>query len=94
MISVTANGRDLRMELDTGAAVSIISEDTFKSVFKDSVCITPTSISLRTYLGYQLPVLGSAVVEVVYNSQVLSLPLIVVKGIGSTLLGRNWLEHL
>ena len=94
MISVTANGRDLRMELDTGAAVSIISEDTFKSVFKDSVSITPTSISLRTYLGNQLPVLGSAVVEVVYNSQVLSLPLIVVKGIGSTLLGRNWLERL
>ena len=94
MLSVKANGHDLRMELDTGAAVSIISEDTFKSVFKDSVSITPTDISLRTYLGNQLPVLGSAEVEVVYNSQVLSLPLIVVKGIGSTLLGRNWLERL
>ena len=56
------------MELDTGAAVSIISEDTFKFVFKDSVSITPTDISLRTYLGNQLPVLGSAEVEVVYNS--------------------------
>ena len=39
MVSVQANGRALRMELDTGAAVSIISEDTFKSVFKDSVSI-------------------------------------------------------
>ena len=66
MLFVKANGCDLRMELDTGAAVSIISKDTFKSVFKDSVSITPIDISLCTYLGNQLPVLRSAEVEVMY----------------------------
>ena len=39
MLFIKANGCDLRMELDTDTAVSIISKDTFKSVFKDSVSI-------------------------------------------------------
>ena len=92
MLSVTVNGRPLDMELDTGASVSIISEDTFNSVLKDTVSIEPTNISLRTYLGKELPVLGTTEVEVVYETVIL--PLIIVRGQGSSLFGRNWLEHI
>ena len=94
MLSVTVNGRPLDMELDTGASVSIISEDTFNSVLKDTVSIEPTNISLRTYLGKELPVLGTTEVEVVYESQTVMLPLIIVRGQGSSLFGHNWLEHI
>jgi hypothetical protein len=94
MITVKVNNRDLKMELDTGASVSIISKSMFKSVFENSVSIQVTDISLRTYLGEELPVLGVAEVEVAYKSQVVPLPLVVVKGHGSTLFGRNWLERI
>ena len=68
MLTVKVNDCDLAMELDTGASVSIISESTFKSIFKDSVNIKSTDISLRTYLGEQLLVVGVADVTVTYAS--------------------------
>ena len=46
-VTVTAYGHKLDMELDTGSALSIISEDTFKSLFQDEVKLKPTTISLR-----------------------------------------------
>ena len=79
------------MELDTGASVSLI---TFNSVLKDTRSIEPTGICLRTYMGQELPVLGTTTVNVRYASQTTSLPLVVVKGDGTSLFGRNWLEHI
>ena len=38
--------------------------------------------------------MGSATVQVGYESQTAELPLIVVKGDGATLLGRNWLNKI
>ena len=87
MLSVTVNGCPLDMELDTGASVSIISVDTFNSMLKDTVSIEPTNISLRTYLGKELPALGTTEVEVVYESQTVMLPVIIVRGQGSSLFG-------
>ena len=46
-------------------------------------------ISLQTNLNDQLLVLGSADVEVSYDSQVVTLPLVVVTGQGSILFGYN-----
>ena len=81
------------MELDTGASVSVIS--TFNSVLKDTGSIEPTGICLRTYMGQELPVLGTTTVNVRYTSQTTSLPLVVVKGDGAaSLFGCNWLEHI
>ena len=47
-----------------------------------------------TYSGEAIPVLGSREVEVKYKDQVARLPLIIVKGVGTSLLGRNWLQTL
>ena len=68
------------MELDTGASVSVISESTYNTVLKDTVPLESTDISLRTYMGEELPVLGVATVAVGYESQTTSLLLVVVKG--------------
>lgn len=94
MLTVKVNNQDLEMELDTGASLSIISEKIFKSVFKDSIRLDSTNISLRTYSGELLPVLGTVDVEVVYDSQTVTLPIVVIKGQGSSLFGRNWLKHI
>ena len=38
--------------------------------------------------------LGQVDVTVTYESQVISLPLVIIRGSGVTLFGRNWLEHI
>jgi len=52
-----------------------------------------TTVRLQTYACESLEVVGSATVQVGYESQTAELPLIVVKGDGATLLGRNWLHN-
>ena len=47
-----------------------------------------------TYSGEDLTVLGIADVSVTYESQNATLPLVIVKGQGSSLFGRNCLQHI
>ena len=93
-LSVVINNCPITMEFDTGGSVSVISESTFNSVLKDTGSIEPTGICLCTYMGQELPVLGTTTINVRYGSQTTSLPLVVVKGDGASLFGRNWLEHI
>ncbi len=90
MIPVSLNNNHLDMELDTGAAVSVISATTFHAVLKDPSIIRSSDLTLRTYLGKELPVLGTVQVTVSYESQKASLPLVIVKGQGASLFGQNW----
>ena len=81
------------MELDTGAAVSLISEETYRKLLPTSA-LKPTSVNLQTYTGQSMSVAGQIEVEVRYQQQTHTLPLFVVTGEGPSLLGRNWLKHL
>ena len=82
------------MEVDTGASLSIVSEHTYNELFLVLGPLTPSNVNLVTYTGEKLKVLGSLNVQVQYNSQCLTLPLLVVQGTGPSLLGRNWLERI
>ena len=82
------------MELDTGASLSIISEETFHSIAQPMDNLQSTDIALTTYTGESLNIMGTYNVQVCYQSQVHTLPLIVVKGQGPSLFGRNWLENI
>ena len=62
-VTVIANGQPLEIELDTGAAVSLISEDTYKAKFKDSVALKSSDITLHSYSGHFLTVMGTADLE-------------------------------
>ena len=57
------------MEIDTGAAVSIISEGTFMSVWPGSSKprLVRSMVELRTYSGQKLRVLGKTVVNVSFR---------------------------
>ena len=91
--NVLVNGKDLVMEIDTGVAVSLISETQCKQLFPN-VKLDKLSIQPRTYTGEKLPVLGQINVRAQYEGQTKSLDLVVVTGNGPTLLGRNWLLQL
>ena len=56
--------------------------------------LQPTDIALTTYTGESLSIMGTYNVQVCYQSQVYTLPLIVVKGRSPSLFGRNWLEKI
>ena len=78
------------MELDTGAAVSMLPEELLKHKFPNTN-LQPSSLTLRIYTGEVLETLGELPVCVQYNEQSVSdLILIVVKG---CLFGRNWLQN-
>lgn len=87
------NGKEIMMEIDTGAAVSIISEKEFKAVFPTEP-LEVARVKLKTYTGELMPVLGQFEAKVSYDGQTEVLSLIVVKGEGPSLCGRNWLQKL
>ena len=92
-VQLQINGIPLFMEIDTGAAVSIISEQTQRNLFPTAT-FQPTRIKLRTYTGEPMPVLGELTVDITYQQNHFTLPLIVVEGNGPSLFGRNWLQHI
>lgn len=53
-----------------------------------------TPIKLKTYTGEKITVIGVADVQVEYQGQKRSLPLLVVEGTGPSLLGRGWLKEI
>ena len=51
-------------------------------------------MSLKSYSGHGIEVLGSWEVDVQYEGTRMVLPLLVIEGDGPTLFGRNWLAEL
>ncbi len=69
--SALVNGATLHMEVDTGAALSLISKATYHRLWPTDVApeLQEVKINLRTYTGEELVVLGSAQVRVQYKEQ-------------------------
>ena len=91
-VKLEIQGKPVVMEVDTGAAVLVISEKTYKGLFPN-LTLKEAPMGLKTYTGERIPVLGEVVVEVSYQQQNHQLSLIVVKGKGHNLYGRDWLMH-
>ena len=68
LIPVDLNGKSLQMELDTGATVSIMSQLKFASLFP-STQIPHSKVTLQTYTGEPMEVLGEVPVQVTYQQQ-------------------------
>ena len=62
-------------------------------MLKDTISLEPyTGPLLRGYSGHQLEVAGQATVEITYEQQNVSLPLVIIAGMQRpALFGRNWL---
>lgn len=80
------------MEIDTGACVSIVNQKVYKKL--SAMKLRQSEAKLKGYSGHSIKVLGETDVNVCHNGQQVTLPLVVVKGAGPSLLGRNWLDVL
>lgn len=79
------------MELDTGVAVSVMSEQQWNETFTESKPLKPyTGKPLHGYAGHKVQVVGQVMVNVEYGNQRRELPLLIVTGqLRPPLFGRD-----
>ena len=59
VVSVSVNKVDLSMELDTGASLSIMSQDTYSSLSSTLPPLSPSHVILTTYTGEKIKPVGA-----------------------------------
>ena len=68
-VTVKLNGIDAAMEVDTGATLSVISEQTYKSMFTtiSAPRLEASTARLKMYTGKEISLLGQTTVDVSYK---------------------------
>ena len=94
MVEVLLNGRLVRMEVDTGAAVTVMNRPSFARVKKNEQKLQRSDVKLQTYTGEIIAPEGVGDVMVEYHGQKANLPITVVDGNMPNLMGRDWLTQL
>ena len=86
---------DFQMEVDTGAAASIMNYTDYARYFK-YLALRPVNKSFHAYTGTPLDVAGQILVDVKYNDQQLTLPLLIVRAekYAPPLFGRAWMTKI
>ena len=92
-VTPKVNGQTLKMELDTGSAVSILPNQKCKEMFLNTPLVTTEAI-LKTYSGEKIAPEGKLHFRVEYNNQVKDVTLYVVKTRGPALFRRDWLHQI
>ena len=91
-VTMTVSGATLEMEVDTGAASSIISLATYYRLWSrdQAAPLRNSTKRLCTYTKEPLKVVITVTVQ--YINQTAELDLVVVAGTATSLLGRDWLR--
>ncbi|XP_023243412.1 uncharacterized protein K02A2.6-like [Centruroides sculpturatus] len=82
------------MEIDSGAGYTVVSEQTLKEIKIQRDQLEPEEVKLQTWADQNLEVVGTTMVSVQFKGRVMNLSLLVIKGNGPGLVGRNWFEPL
>lgn len=93
LITLRVNDKDIRFEVDSGAAVSLISKNLFDASFPNAI-IQSTNIKLRDYNEIPVKVYGFSMVRVLHNNSMFKLNLYITEVNKQALLGREWINQL
>ncbi|XP_045449691.1 uncharacterized protein K02A2.6-like [Melitaea cinxia] len=93
MISLCVQGYDLKMECDTGSAISCINYQLYQKMFSN-LQIKPTKLVLRYYTGELVCPVGVIRPVVKYNNTKKILDLYIIENGNTVLLGRQWMAEL
>uniref|UniRef100_A0A8C5QT05 Gypsy retrotransposon integrase-like protein 1 n=2 Tax=Leptobrachium leishanense TaxID=445787 RepID=A0A8C5QT05_9ANUR len=90
------NGMNIEFEVDTGCGITIISKKQYSKLWKNTDIPEwePCNLTLKTYTGEKMLVLGQVIGTVQSQMDNKKLTMVVVEGAGPNLLGRNWLKDL
>ena len=93
---VNINGKDVEMEIDTGASVSVMTHTEYKRLWspKSRPPLHAAGVKLKMYTGGTIKIYGTCEVVVNHQGDEEKLPLIIVESEGPNLLGRDWLMKL
>lgn len=96
---LSVNGVPIEMVVDTGAAVSVVPDTMYYEKFQHKFPqLEKCSISLKTYTGEKIHILGEFQADVsTSDGQKELLPLVVIQSVAPDqpiLMGRNWLEKI
>ncbi|XP_064479032.1 uncharacterized protein LOC135392243 [Ornithodoros turicata] len=89
VVELAIDGKPIKMELDTGASISVMGEDPFRRQHP-KLRTEGSRVLLRSYSGELVSVEGKRLAR--YRDR--DLPLFIVNGKGPTLLGRTWMKEL
>ena len=92
-VSPEVQGRVVKMELDTGSAVSVLPYKQYKEHF-GHVKLAKSLVTLKTYTGQKITPKGEMKCNVEFKGQEKELTLQVVETLGRPLFGRDWLSKL
>ena len=87
------NGKQVKMQLDTGSSRSIMPLSEFNKNFPD-VRLRKTSMMFKTYTGQIVKPVGVYMPAVKLNGQQRRLPLYIIENGSNSLLGRDWLREI
>ena len=94
-VHLKVNHKPVQMELDTGAAVSVMSEQQWKSMTNGETVKPYQGKPLRGYSGHEVKVVGQAKVKVEYEGKQAQLPLLIVESEHKpALFGRDWITAI
>lgn len=93
MVDVQVNKITLKMEVDSGSAMSCISEECYNRLFT-KYTLLKSQIRLHYYTGEIVEPIGKIYPVVCYGKVCKKLELYVIKGGKSNLLGRYWMYEL
>ncbi|XP_064479179.1 uncharacterized protein LOC135392394 [Ornithodoros turicata] len=94
-VTLRVDDKLVPFEVDSGCAYTLISEETYTATWiKKPPWLGPVEVGLQTWSGEPMKLKGSVEVRVRWKSKDYLLPLLVVKGTGCSLLGRNWFQPL
>jgi len=87
-ISVLLNGVETKIEIDSGAAFSVMSIDQFSRNWPGAT-LQPPTVNLAMWNGAGVEVLGEYTFDGVYRDRKVNLPIRICSGHGPVLLGRD-----
>ena len=92
-VHLIMNSVPVSMELDTGAAISLINSATYHRIAQASQLnpLQKSQVTLKTYTGETINTLGWTIAQVKCGEKEVTLPIHVVEGDGPNLLGRDWI---
>jgi transposase InsO family protein len=95
-LHILMNGERVQMEIDTGAAISIMGEETFLEKWPENrrPIMWTCKRQVETYTGEVIEPKGEIEVDVTYKGLRRKLTLVILPGKGPTLLGRSWIKAL
>lgn len=93
VVNLEVEGILLKFEIDTGSAVSTMSEALFVKHFKKHM-LKPFNMFLKAYNGAPIKVEGCFAANVKYNSKMVSVNFVVIKTNCDPLIGRDTLRKL